>query len=433
MAPDDGGEQAQVSDTIAAVSSGRPPAAIAVLRVSGPQASAVAVALAGDVPPARRASLRTLRDVAGESLDQALVLWFPGPRTATGEDLLELHLHGGRAVIAAVEQAMRAVPGVRGAEPGEFTRRALSNGRIDLAQAEGLGDLLAAETETQRRAALAAAEGALSRDVARWLDRLLDIRALVEAMIDHDDEEDVGDHDAAVRAAADALSVELAEALARPTVEQASAGVRVVLAGPPNAGKSSLFNALIGREAAIVTPIAGTTRDRIEATVHRGGQTYTLVDTAGLTEVTDDPVEREGVVRSRAAMAGADLVLWLGEAPVPEGALAIHGRSDAPGRAAAPARALAVSVHDAGSVGAVWTEIERRGAVLLPTPESYLLHAAQRALVVDAAAALQARSPDPLVHAEALRQASRSLARLVGVDETEAVLDRLFARFCIGK
>jgi tRNA modification GTPase len=420
-----------VTDTIVAISSGAAPAAIAVIRVSGPQAAVVAEALAGGVPEPRRAVLRTLRD-GGAALDRALVLWFPGPGTATGEDLLELHVHGGRAVIAAVERAVTALPGVRGALPGEFTRRALLNGRIDLAQASGLADLLSAETETQRRAALAAAEGALSRDVARWLDALLGIRALVEAMIDHDDEEDVGDHGAAVAAAIAQLRGELAVTLSRPTVEQASAGIRVVLAGPPNAGKSSLFNALLGRDAAIVTPIAGTTRDRIDAIVHRDGRTFTLVDTAGLTE-TDDPVEREGVVRSHAAMAVADVVLWLGDPAEAGQGVAIHSRCDLPGRDAVPMGSLAVSALDPGSVEAVWALVAVRAESLSLTTESYLLHAAQRAILEAAAADLATDASDPLIRAEALRRASRGLARLVGVDETEAVLDRLFARFCIGK
>ncbi len=420
-----------MTDTIVAISSGAAPAAIAVIRVSGPQAAVVAEALAGGVPEPRRAVLRTLRD-GGAALDRALVLWFPGPGTATGEDLLELHVHGGRAVIAAVERAVTALPGVRGALPGEFTRRALLNGRIDLAQASGLADLLSAETETQRRAALAAAEGALSRDVARWLDALLGIRALVEAMIDHDDEEDVGDHGAAVAAAIAQLRGELAVTLSRPTVEQASAGIRVVLAGPPNAGKSSLFNALLGRDAAIVTPIAGTTRDRIDAIVHRDGRTFTLVDTAGLTE-TDDPVEREGVVRSHAAMAVADVVLWLGDPAEAGQGVAIHSRCDLPGRDAVPMGSLAVSALDPGSVEAVWALVAVRAESLSLTTESYLLHAAQRAILEAAAADLATDASDPLIRAEALRRASRGLARLVGVDETEAVLDRLFARFCIGK
>jgi tRNA modification GTPase len=433
VAADDGGEQAEVIDTIAAVSSGRPPAAIAVLRVSGPKAEEVARTLAGELPEPRRASMRTLRDAAGAALDQALVLWFSGPRTATGENLLELHLHGGRAVIAAVERAVLAVAGVRVAEAGEFTRRALLNGRIDLAQAEGLADLLAAETEAQRRAALAVAEGGLSRAVAGWLDRLVGIRALVEAMIDHDDEDDVGDHHAAVQATLSALSAELAEALARPTVERASQGIRVVLAGPPNAGKSSLFNALLGRDAAIVTPIAGTTRDRIEAVVHRNGTTFTLVDTAGLNDTTEDVVELMGIVRSRSAMASADLLLWLGESDLPDGAIAIHSRSDLPDRAEVPAGALAVSIYDPASVERIWADIAHRTAGLIPATESYLLHEAQRGLIAEAADDLADCSSDLLVRAESLRRASRALARIVGVDETEAVLDRLFARFCIGK
>lgn len=422
-----------MTETITALSSGQPPAAIAVLRVSGPDASAVAAALAGSVPVPRRAVVRTLRDGAGEPLDRSLVLWFPGPASATGEDLLELHLHGGRAVIAAVERAVLAVRNVRAALPGEFTRRALVNGRIDLAQAEGLADLLAAETEGQRRAALAAAEGALGRDVRRWLDALVNARALVEAMIDHEDEDDVGDHEASVAAMVARLHAELSEAIARPTVEQVSAGVRVVLAGPPNAGKSSLFNAMLGRDAAIVTPIAGTTRDRIEATVHRRGRTYTLIDTAGLAERTDDPVEREGIARSRTAMATADIILWLGDDPAPDGALALHPRQDVSGREHGPSDRLGVAAGDNRSVDAVWAAVERCAETLLPVLDGYLLHDAQRSTVAKALAELSPPRSDPLLRAEQLRRASGVLAGLIGIDETEAVLDRLFARFCIGK
>lgn len=422
-----------MTDTIAAVSSGLPPAAIAILRVSGPSARRVAEALAGDVPTPRRAALRTLRDGAGEALDQALVLWFPAPRTVTGEDLLELHLHGGRAVIAAVERAVTSLPTVRAALPGEFTRRGLLNGRIDLSQAEGLADLLAAENETQRRAALAMAEGAMSRDVRRWLDALVAVRALVEAMIDHEDEDDVGDHELEVARGLAELRAELAAALARPTVEAASAGLRVVLAGPPNAGKSSLFNAMIGRDAAIVTPIAGTTRDRIEVTVHRGGRTYTLVDTAGLADWTDDPIEREGIARSHAAIDAADLLLWLGDAPAPDGAVALHARSDLVERGNVPIGRLAVSAENQATVEAVWAEVERRALTLVPVPEGYLLHEAHRAVLLNVEAELSHHARDPLIRAEALRRTSRALGRLIGIDETEALLDRLFARFCIGK
>ena len=260
-------------DTIFAVSSGAAPAAIAVIRISGADAFAAGRALAGTLPEPRRAGLRLLRD-AEIALDQALVLAFPGPATATGEDLLELHCHGGRAIVRAVETALARQPGLRPALPGEFTRRALANGRIDLAQAEGLADLIAAETEGARRAALAAADGAVSRAAAAWTDRLLELSARVEALIDFADEDDVPAAPAEVVRLKDAirgLAGELSEAAGRPPVERLRDGIRVVLAGPPNSGKSSLLNALAEREVAIATPIAGTTRDRIEFPVVRGG------------------------------------------------------------------------------------------------------------------------------------------------------------------
>ena len=276
-----------------------------MVRISGPAALAEGAALAGPLPPPRRAALRRLRDRNGGALDDALVLAFPGPATATGEDLLEFHLHGGRAVIQAVLDALAAEPGLRAAQPGEFTRRALGNGRIDLAEAEGLADLLAAESDLARRAALAAAEGGVSRAAREWTSRLLTLSARAEAQIDFADEDDLPAESAevaAIRRDAEALADELGEALARPPIERLRDGFRIVLAGPPNAGKSSLINKLVGREVAIATAIPGTTRDRLEAPVLRDGVGYILTDTAGLREGSDDPVEAIGIARASEAM-----------------------------------------------------------------------------------------------------------------------------------
>ncbi|MFA5969830.1 MAG: tRNA uridine-5-carboxymethylaminomethyl(34) synthesis GTPase MnmE, partial [Sphingomonas sp.] len=306
--------------TIFAVSSGTPPAAIAVMRISGPAACAAGRALCGALPPPRQASLRAVRHpVSGDLLDRAILLWFDGPATATGEDLVELHLHGGRAIVASVTGALGSMPGLRPAEPGEFTRRALAAGRIDLAEAEGLADLLVAETESQRRRALSAAEGEVSRAVGRWSDRVLLLSAQVEALLDFSDEDDVASEGATdeISEGIAALGVEIDEVLATPPVERLRDGLRVVLAGPPNAGKSTLLNTLAARDAAIVSPIAGTTRDRIEAPLVRDGIAYVLTDTAGLAAETADPIEALGIERTGQAIAQADILLWLGDTPPP--------------------------------------------------------------------------------------------------------------------
>ena len=302
-----------MSDTIFALSSGAPPCAISVMRLSGPDAAAALQALAGSLPPPRKAVVRTLRGVAGEVLDEALVLWFPGPASATGEDCAELHCHGGRAVIAAIGRELAAMPGLRAAEPGEFTRRAFANGRIDLAQAEALGDLLQAETELQRRVAQAGVGGGLSNIVEDWRGRLLQLSAAVEAILDFSDEDDVGAVPADLVAGRCALHREISEVLSRPPAERLRDGVRVVIAGPPNSGKSSLFNALIGDGAAIVSPLAGTTRDVIERSVAFGGVPFVLVDTAGLRDEGAEEIERIGISRAHAQIGRADIVLWLGE------------------------------------------------------------------------------------------------------------------------
>jgi tRNA modification GTPase len=427
----------RADDTIFALSSGRPPAAIGVVRLSGAAAFAAATMLGGSLPAPRTAGLRTLVDGEGRPLDRALVIVFPGPTTATGEDLVEFHCHGGRAVIAAVERTLAAMPGCRMAEPGEFTRRALSNGRIDLAEAEGLADLLEAETEGARVAALAAAEGVVSREVRGWLDRIMALSARIEAVLDHADEDDVDDDAGIVSAIGEearAFGGMLATLLAEPPVERWRDGVAIVIAGPPNSGKSTLFNLLAERDAAIVSPIAGTTRDRIEAGAVRGGAVYRLLDTAGLT-ATDDPIEAIGVERAEAAIVGADVLVWLGdEAPPQPDALWVHARCDLPGRSELPVgRTLAVRQDDRRSIAALWRAIEQRVAALLPRADMLPLRARHRELVRAAASILDVPSRDPVILGEQLRQARVALAAIIGVDATEAMLDALFTRFCIGK
>ena len=424
--------------TIYAVSSGAPPAAIAVLRISGPDALVAATALAGPLPDDRRATLRALRDPADQAiLDRALVLVFRAPTTATGEDLVELHLHGGRAVVAAVERTLSVMPGLSPAQPGDFTRRALTNGRIDLTEAEGLGDLLAAETESQRRAAMFAAEGGLRRHVATWSDRILAMSARVEAELDFADEDDVDAADLdAVKAAALGLADEIDALVGQPPVERLRDGIRVVLAGPPNSGKSTLLNALIDRDAAIVSPIAGTTRDRIDAPVHRDGIAYVLTDTAGLAAATLDPIERMGIERTRSAMDFADVLLWLGDKDAPPGALWIHSCADEAGREVLPAgRDLAVSAATGAGIAALWQGIASRARQLLPRLDEVVLNQRQRALAGETAALLRTVPDyqDPLLIAEQLRYSLATIDRITGHSDTEAMLDALFGKFCIGK
>lgn len=428
-------------DTIFAVSSGAPPAAIAVLRLSGPRAFEATAQLGGKLPAPRRAGLRALRDPAsGELLDRALVLLFPGPDSASGEDLAELHLHGGRAVVRAVEAVLAALPGLRPAEPGEFTRRALLNGRMDLSEAEGLGDLLVAETEAQRRIAVRSAEGAVRRQVEDWSRRLLMLAAQVEAQLDHSDEDDVAggaDSLGGVHVAAAALAEEIGQVTRRPPVERLRDGLRVVLAGPPNAGKSTLLNAMAERDAAIVSPIAGTTRDRIEAPVVRGGTAYLLIDTAGLAEATADPIEAIGIGRARAALEEADIVLWLGDAPPPNhpATLWLHARADLAGRDRGAGKDLAVSAATGAGVEALWSRIGALAANLLPPPDLLALNQRQRGLGIAAGEALAraAMQHDLLLLAEELRSARRAFDAITGRAGVEAMLDALFARFCIGK
>ena len=302
-------------ETIYALSSGRPPAAIAVVRISGPRAGAALKALTGRIPDPRKAALARVRGRDGEIVDQALALWFPGPQSETGEDVAELQLHGGHAVVAAVFAALAQIDGLRPAEAGEFTRRAFENGKLDLTAVEGLADLVMAETEGQRRQAFRQMTGALRDRAENWRTQLIQALALVEARIDFSDEADVP-QDLVTPALQIARSLEgdIASVLAEGNRgERLREGFVVAIAGPPNAGKSTLLNRIAKREAAIVSPYAGTTRDVIEVHLDLAGLPVTFLDTAGIRE-TDDPVEREGVRRARERAAGADLILWIVEA-----------------------------------------------------------------------------------------------------------------------
>lgn len=425
-----------VTDTIFALSSGSPPAAIAVVRISGPDAAGALRLLAGRLPPPRRAVSATLRDLAGGLLDRALVLWLPGPTTATGEDTAELHLHGGRAVVAAVDRALARVPGLRRAVAGEFTRRAFRNGRIDLAEAEGLADLLQAETELQRQSALAMAEGRFSREVSAWRDRLLLHSAEVEAVLDFADEDDVAILPDSFTWNLEALRAEIGERLARPGAEALREGFRVVLAGPPNAGKSTLFNALVESEAAITSPQAGTTRDVLSRPVGLGGVPFLFLDTAGLRDETGDAIERIGVERARTALDRADLVLWLGPAEdCPDGAWLIAAQCDRPEAFPCPAARHRVSAIAGTGLNALRDDLVATARAALPRPGEAALNARQQRLLGDAEQALggAAQLTDPLLIAEHLRLARVAFDALLGRTTTEDMLDALFGRFCIGK
>lgn len=421
-----------MTETIFALSSGLPPAGIAVVRISGRRAGNAVIALAGKLPPLRRATLARLIDPSdGSALDQALLLWFPGPASVTGEDLAELHLHGGRAVVAAVLDALGRINGMRAATAGEFTRRAFENGRIDLAEAEGLADLLAAETEGQRQSALALAEGGLGRQVEGWQTKLLRVSAQVEAVLDFSDESDVGEGAPYRDSLVDILET-LEALLASPPAERLKDGVRVVLAGPPNSGKSSLFNSLIDRDGAIVSEIAGTTRDRIEAPVVISGIPFLLIDTAGLRTETDDAIEAIGIARTGEALAAADIILWLGEAcTAPDGSLIVAAKADLE----VQREGLPVSVVTGNGIEALKHAIIERAKALLPKPGALALNARHREILAQVLTELSdaKASEDPLITAEHLRRARTKLDAITGRSGVEDMLDALFGAFCIGK
>ncbi|GAA0865651.1 tRNA uridine-5-carboxymethylaminomethyl(34) synthesis GTPase MnmE [Sphingopyxis soli] len=419
------------------------------MRISGSRAGEALTALAGRLPAPRRASLASLQDAAGAPLDRALLLWFPGPTTATGEDLAELHLHGGRAVVAAVAAALAALPGLRHAEPGEFTRRAFLNGRIDLAEAEGLADLLAAETESQRVQALALASGHVSRAVAGWQDRLLALMAGAEAELNFADEDDVEVYEGAAQrliAGMATLGAELGAWLARPAAEVIAEGLSVVIAGPPNAGKSTLINALAQRELAIVSPVEGTTRDVIETPLALDGIAMRFSDTAGLRAEGADAIEAIGIDRAKAAVEAADILLWLGPPKdVPEHPRAIliaaqadRWRGDAAAEADAARCDLTLSAATGEGMDRLHAYIVEMARTLLPREGETALRQRQRAALAEAKQWLAIEpgtreAGDLILIAERLRLAAAALDRITGRAGVEDMLDALFGRFCIGK
>lgn len=426
-------------DTIVALSSGAPPSGVAVIRLSGPATGRILQDIAGTIPEPRRL---TLRPIGRESmLDRGLVAWFPAPHSFTGEDCAELQVHGSPAGVRAIIKLITS-KGARLAEAGEFTRRAFENGKLDLVEIEGLGDLLEAETENQRRQALARFEGGLSQRIDDWRDQLLDLRAEIEARLDFSDEGDVGDTlPEDFGRSLTALRNDIAMALA--SVEHGRVvreGIRVALAGPPNAGKSSLLNALAQSDIAIVTDEAGTTRDVREVPLDINGQLYILLDLAGLRE-TDSKAEAEGVRRARQAIDQADIVLWLSAPDLPAVEIPetdnrhIHVSTKRDlGRVTGAD--IAVSAQSGEGLAELLGRIEQLGQTLSSGEPSLLSRERDRIALQSAIEALEASAKQlamPELAAESLRLASQALERLVGRLDAERVLDRLFASFCIGK
>lgn len=427
------------ADTIYALSSGSLPSGVAVIRLSGASVAHSLSTLCSPLPSPRRAVLRSIRRRNGELLDQTLVLYMPGPASFTGEDSAELHCHGGRAVVASVLDELSRIDGLRPAEAGEFTLRAFENGRLDLARAEALADLIEAETEAQRKLALNGSLQAAYEHYAQWQDRLLDLRASIEADLDFSDEGDVSFDLEKLRLAVVGLRTSIGNSIqAGASHEIIREGFRVALVGAPNAGKSSLLNALAKRDIAIVTPIAGTTRDVIEVAFDLDGHKVVLVDTAGLRE-TEDQIERLGIERARAELAKANLVLRLNPADGSNPYVSV-GEADVldvltkvdllPGGTAR----LAVSAVTGAGLDVLMTAIgekvrdhhpaqaapvRARHVALLRQADDHLMRAQQQT--------------DAVLLAEELRLASDSIGRITGRIDPEAVLGAIFSRFCIGK
>jgi len=448
--------------TIFALSSGRPPAAVAVVRICGPQAGRALEKLIGRIPPSRHAALARVRDPAdGEIIDEALALWFPGPNSETGEDMAEIQVHGGQAVIAALLGALGRIEDCRMAEPGEFTRRAFINGRLDLTEVEGLADLIAAETPAQRRQAYRQLKGLIGDQAEAWRRKIIETLALVEARIDFSDEADVPEDVGPALHAAQQLRNMIAASLAdEGRGERLRDGLVVAIAGPPNAGKSTLLNRLARREAAIVSPYPGTTRDVIEVHFDLAGYPVTLLDTAGI-RASDDPVEQEGIRRATARAAAADLILWVIDSQASERSageiLENEGKTDcwlvcnkvdlvgdklwinSESRSAPYAKQFAISAATGAGVEALIGALSAYAQTYFATTESALVtRARHRQALAETVAALdrglaQGTFGHEELIAEELRAAATTLGRLTGRVDVEDILDVIFRDFCIGK
>lgn len=433
--------------TIVALSSGAPPAGVSVIRISGPEALAVLEKLTGRIGTARQMRLRLVRDPETDDvIDRVLAVHFVAPHSFTGEHSAELHCHGSRAVVDRILEVTAGLDGCRLAEPGEFTRRAFENGRLDLTQVEGIGDLIAAQTQAQRRQAARRMEGELAAELAGWRDRIVALRAEVEVRLDFADEGDVApalpeDFAAGLAALKDEIAAILEGYSGGRLIRD---GVRVALSGAPNAGKSTLLNRLARSEVAIVTEVPGTTRDVIEVPLNLGGYLFLVADTAGL-RPTEDRVEAEGVRRAQARIAGSDLVIEL-IAPdsedipvaVPEGVelWRVGSKADL-GEASVPGLVMEISALTGDGIDLLMAALAQFAERHAAGEEAALVcHARDREhlqIAVEALAGAAERLAAPELLAEELRRASDALGRLTGAVDAEDVLDVIFAGFCIGK